>query len=111
MSVLNFLLSNWDSVLISALLGALIVYLIAKKQYAILDRIVFALVTEAEKKYGGGAGAVKLAAVIDWLYPKIPAIIRLFISGKQIERIIERVLTDARKRWSANPQLSAYIGL
>ncbi len=109
MNILNFVLSNWDSIIIVALFVALIVFLIARKQYAILDKIVFALVTEAEKQYGGGTGAVKLAAVIDWVYPKIPAIIRLFITAAQLTAIIERVLAEAQDKWKKNPNLSTYI--
>ncbi len=109
MDVLNFLLQNWDSVLVVLLVVAGIIVLIAKRQYAILDKIIFSLVTEAEKKFGGGTGAAKLAAVIEWVYPKIPAVIRLFISETQLEKLIERVLADAKVRWEKNPHLSAYI--
>ncbi|MDR3091453.1 MAG: hypothetical protein LBU36_04540 [Clostridiales bacterium] len=109
MNILNFLLTNWDSVLVIVAAGAGVVALIARKQYAILDKIVFSLVTEAEKKYGG-TGAAKLAAVVEWLYPKIPALIRLFITAAQLEKLIERVLTDAQKRWNSNPNLAAYVG-
>ncbi|GHU56991.1 hypothetical protein AGMMS49975_21520 [Clostridia bacterium] len=93
--------------MLAALVGAIV--LISKKQYTILDKIVLTLVVEAEKKYGAGTGAVKLAAVVDWLYPKIPAIIRLFITEKQIEQQIERVLTEAQKKWESNPNISTYI--
>lgn len=109
MEVINFLAQNWDSVLVVLLVVAVIIVLIAKRQYAILDKIIFSLVTEAEKKFGGGTGAAKLAAVIEWVYPKIPAVIRLFISEAQLEKLIERVLADAKKRWEKNPHLSAYI--
>jgi hypothetical protein len=110
MSILKFLLLNWDSVFIVAAVIALVVLLIVKKQYAILDKIIFALVTEAEKKYGDGTGAVKLAAVIEWVYPKIPAVIRLFITAEKLTAIIERVLGDAKERWEKNPNISTYIG-
>lgn len=109
MEILTFLLAHWDSVLVVLIFAAVLIILIAKKQYAVLDKIVFSLVTEAEKKYGGGTGAAKLAAVIEQLYPKIPAVIRLFISAAQIEKLIERVLDDAKDRWKKNPNLSAYI--
>ena len=33
------------------------------------------LVTEAEKEYGSGTGALKLASVVEKVYPKLPAII------------------------------------
>jgi hypothetical protein len=109
MNILKFLLFNWDSVLLVLAVIAAAVFAVARKQYAILDRIILALVTEAEKKYGGGTGAVKLAAVIDWVYPKIPAVVRLFITPAQIEKLIERVLTEAKDRWGKNPNLAAYI--
>ncbi len=109
MSIVNFLLLNWDSVLVVLAVIAGVIVLLVKKQYAILDRIILALVTEAEKKYGGGTGAVKLAAVIDWVYPKIPAIIRLFVTESQLVTAIERVLDEAKERWEKNKSISAYI--
>ncbi|GHU95023.1 hypothetical protein FACS1894208_07110 [Clostridia bacterium] len=109
MNILKFLLSNWDSILVVVAAAAGVIALIAQKQYAILDKIAFSLVTEAEKKYGGGTGAAKFAAVIEWLYPKIPALIRLFVTSKQLEGIIERVLSDAQKRWANSPYLAAYV--
>lgn len=109
MTIVNFLLANWDSVIIVVLALGGVIFLIVKKQYAILDRIIFALVTEAEKQYGGGTGAVKLAAVIDWVYPKIPAVIRLFITAPQLTKLIERVLAEAKANWENNPNISTYI--
>jgi hypothetical protein len=109
MAVIAFIASNWDSVLIVVAAVAIVIFLIAKKQYAILDKILFAFVTEAEKLYGGGTGALKLAAVIDWVYPKIPAVIRVFITAGKLTKIIEAVLAEAKKRWEANPSISEYI--
>jgi hypothetical protein len=109
MNILAFLIANWDSVLVALAILAGLIALVARKQFAILDNVALALVTEAEKKYGGGAGEIKLAAVVAWIYPKIPAIIRPFFSAKQIERIIERVLAEAKKKWQANPGLTASI--
>jgi hypothetical protein len=109
MTILHFLAANWDSIAVVVAFVVVVLVLIAKKQYAIIEKIVFALVTEAEKKYGDGIGTAKLAAVIDWLYPKIPALIRIFITAGQIERIIEKVLADAQKRWDSNPKLTEYI--
>lgn len=110
MNILNFLLLNWDSVLVVLAVLVGVIVLLAKKQYAILDRIILVLVTEAEKQYGGGTGAVKLAAVIDWVYPKIPAVIRLFITEAQLVAAIERVLAEAKAKWEKNPNISSYIG-
>jgi hypothetical protein len=109
MGILEFFLSNWDSVLVVLAFIVAAIILIARKQYAILDEILFALVTEAEKKFGSGTGAAKLAQVIDWVYPKIPAVIRLFITFAQLENAVERVLAGAKAKWDKNPSLAAYI--
>jgi hypothetical protein len=109
MNILMLLAANWDSVAVVVLFLAVVLVLIARKQYDILDKIIFALVTEAERLYGDGTGAVKLAAVIDWVYPKIPAVIRLFITAGQLTKMIEKVLMEAKTKWESKPNLSAYI--
>lgn len=105
MSILNFLAANWDSVLVVVIVIAAVVFLIVKKQWGLLDKMLFALVTWAEREYGGGTGNLKLAAVIEKVYPHIPAVIRLFISTATLEVLIEKALAEAKKRWDANPAL------
>lgn len=105
MKILEFLAFNWDSVAVVVVAIALIVVLIVKKQWAVLDQILFALVTWAEREYGGGTGNLKLAAVIERVYPNIPAIIRLFVSTAALEKLIEKALEEAKLRWEKNPAL------
>lgn len=105
MSIINFLVANWDSVLVVVLVIAFVAFLIAKKQWGLLDKMLFALVTWAEREYGGGTGNLKLAAVIEKIYPHIPAIVRLFVSTATLEKLIEKALEEAKKRWDKNPAL------
>ena len=105
MNILNFLLANLGSVLVVATVIAAVVFLIVKKQWELLDKIIFALVTWAEREYGSGTGKLKLAAVIEKLYPHIPAIVRMFVSTATIEALIEKALAEAKKRWVQNPTL------
>ncbi len=109
MAILNFIAGNWDSVLIILCAIGLVVGLIAKGQYAILNKIILALVTEAEKEFGGGTGKMKLAAVVGWVYDKIPSLIRRFISLEKLESLIDKVLKDAKAMWETNPDIKAYI--
>lgn len=105
MSILNFLLANWDSILVVVIVIAAVVFLIVKKQWGLLDKMLFALVTWAEREYGGGTGNLKLAAVIEKIYPHIPAIVRLFVSTATLEALVERALAEAKKQWDQNPAL------
>lgn len=105
MSILNFLATNWDSVLVVAVVIAIVTFLIVKKQWGVLDKMLFALVTWAEREYGGGTGNLKLAAVIEKIYPRIPAVIRLFITPDALVRLIEKALEKAKLEWGQNPAL------
>ena len=66
-------------------------------------------VTKAEKEFGGGTGKLKLAAVSDWIYQRIPAVLKLLFSEKDIEKLIESALEEAKKAWGTNGNLAAYI--
>lgn len=105
MSIIKFLAANWDSVLVILAAIALFVILAYRKQWNLLDQILFGLVTWAEREYGSGTGALKLAAVIEKAYPYIPAIVRIFIGAEQIERMVDKALEAAKLRWEKNPKL------
>jgi len=105
MNILRFLAANWDSVLALLLVFGVLIFLIVKKRWDLLDAVLFGLVTWAEREYGNGTGALKLAVVIEKLYPHIPAIIRAFLSAAKIEAMINKALADAKLRWEKNPKL------
>ena len=109
MKIIAFLLANWDSVLVVLAFLALIAVLIKRGETAVLNRILFGLVTKAEKEFGGGTGKLKLAAVSDWIYQRIPAVLKLLFSEKDIERMIETALEEAKKAWGNNENIAAYI--
>lgn len=109
MSFINFLLSNWDSVLVVLAVIAAFIILYRRGEIALLEKILFTLVTKAEREFGSGTGELKKAAVIQWLYERLPKIVTLIISPKEIERLIESVLTYAKQRWANNPYLTEYI--
>jgi hypothetical protein len=96
---------NWDSVLIVLAVLAFIALLALRKQWGLLDRILFSFVTWAEREYGSGTGALKLAAVLEKVYPHVPAIIRIFVPVSVLEKMIDKALADAKERWESNPKL------
>ncbi len=105
MTIIRFLTENWDNAIVLALTFGVLAYLYVKKRWGLLGKILFALVTWAEREYGSGTGALKLAAVIERLYPHIPSIIRAFISAEMIERMIDKTLQEAKLKWEKNPKL------
>lgn len=109
MNVLTFLAENWDSVLVVVAFLALVVVLIKRGETKILKQILFNLVTQAEKQFGSGTGSLKYAAVADWIYQRIPAVLKLLFTSSDIEKMIEAALEEAKKAWGANENLKGYI--
>lgn len=109
MNVLTFLAANWDSVLVVVAFLAVVVVLIKRGETKILKQILFNLVTQAEKQFGSGTGSLKYAAVADWIYQRIPAVLKLLFTSNDIEKMIEDVLEEAKKAWGANENLKGYI--
>lgn len=109
MNVLTFLAKNWDSVLVVVAFLALVVVLIKRGETKILKQILFNLVTQAEKQFGSGTGSLKYAAVADWIYQRIPAVLKLLFTSSDIEKMIETALEEAKKAWGANENLKGYI--
>ena len=109
MNVLTFLAKNWDSVLVVVAFLALVVVLIKRGETKILKQILFNLVTQAEKQFGSGTGSLKYAAVADWIYQRIPAVLKLLFTSSDIEKMIEAALEEAKLAWGANENLRGYI--
>ena len=109
MNIIQFLFANWDSVLVILAFLALIVVLVKRGETKVLNKVLFSLVTQAEKQFGGGTGKLKLAAVSDWIYQRIPAVLKLLFSEKDIESMIETALEEAKMAWGNNESIAAYI--
>lgn len=109
MNVLTFLAKNWDSVLVVVAFLAVVVVLIKRGETKILKQILFNLVTQTEKQFGSGTGSLKYAAVADWIYQRIPAVLKLLFTSSDIEKMIEAALEEAKKAWGANENLKGYI--
>ena len=109
MNVLTFLAKNWDSVLVVVAFLAVVAVLIKRGETKILKQILFNLVTQAEKQFGSGTGSLKYAAGADWIYQRIPAVLKLLFTSSDIEKMIEAALEEAKKAWGANENLKGYI--
>ena len=109
MNIIQFLAANWDSVLVVLAFLVLVVVLIKRGETKVLKKILFNLVTQAEKQFGSGTGELKFAAVADWIYQRIPAVLKLLFTEKDIADMIEAVLEEAKKAWGTNENLKEYV--
>lgn len=102
MQIIEFIISNWSDVLLVFSVLFLVVYSSFTNNIDYLKADLFSLVTEAEKIYGGKTGEIKLMYVVKKIYSKMPAVLKTFLSEKQLEKIIENVLEKAKKAWKVN---------
>lgn len=107
MVIFDFIVQYWDSILIVIGFIILMLVLIKRGETVILKQILFNLVTKAEQMYGDGTGKLKYAAVADWLYQRIPVVLKFLFTAKDIEHMIESVLEAAKIAWGTNDKLLA----
>ena len=105
----NFFLANWDIILFAIVFIAVLVYLWVRGGKSVVFKMLYAMVTEAEKEYGDGTGALKLASVIDKIYLKLPMVVRLFMTADTLQKWVETVLVEAKKTWEQNNDIQKYI--
>ena len=105
MKVLNVIIANWDFILLIIAAASIVLYAIFKGNKSVVMRMLYSLVTNAEWVYGSGTGSLKLAAVIDTIYPNLPTIIKAFISDKTLVKWVEEALAAAKEAWEKNPAL------
>ena len=105
----NFFMANWDILLFVIVLVVVLVYLWVRGGKSVIFKMLYAIVTEAEKEYGNGTGALKLASVIDKIYLKLPMVVRLLITADTLKKWVETVLQEAKKTWEQNNNIQNYI--
>lgn len=109
MEIIKILVANWDSVLVVVGFVGVIVVLVKRGETKILKTILFNLVTKAEQQLGSGTGTLKFSTVVDWLYERIPAVLKLLFTKKDIENLIEAALAEAKKQWATNENVKMIL--
>lgn len=109
MQNLAYLAQNWVAVLLVVIVAAALLYVIIRSEKSVVFKMIYSMVTEAEKEYGAGTGQLKLAAVIERLYAKLPPLIKLVVSAKTLQSWVEIVLAQAKETWEKNADINNYI--
>lgn len=109
MDIVKLLLTYWDSILVVIAFIVLVVVLIKRGEIKVLNNILYKLVTQAEREFGAGTGELKYAAVSDWIYERLPVILKFLFTAKDIDNMIETALQAAKKKWAENENLKLYI--
>lgn len=104
-----FFISIWASLLTILVFAIALAFFAIRGKKDIIAKILYALVTEAEKIYGGGTGSVKFAYVVEKAYSYLPAILKVFITYKRLKQMIENSLSAAKIKWANETRVSNYL--
>ena len=107
-----FINENLGSIIIVSvlLIVAAVLCFVAKGKYRkTAKKILLNLVFAAERKWGGGMGEVKFACVADALYDKMPFILKLIFTEKEIAKMIEEAVDRMKEILASNPNASLSI--
>ena len=77
------------------------------KKYA--SEILFYLVTEAEKEFGGGTGQLKYSAVFTWLYEKLPTLAKIILPKRVVSGLIEAAVSKMKEYLESNIKASEFV--
>lgn len=107
--MINFLQNNMaNMIVILIVLIGLFIGIKAGYEKQIKQFLLY-LVVKAEKEFGGKTGELKFAAVASWIYEKLPAIARIFISSDNIEELIEEAVELMKKYLAENENAKAIV--
>lgn len=70
-----------------------------------LKALIYSMVILAEKTFGDKTGEYKYDFVIGRIYPLIPAPLKLFITEKMLDNLIEEAVQKLKERLKDNPSL------
>lgn len=80
------------NVLVILVVIVVLILLAYKGKMGIVKRIILALVVQAELNWGSGTGKIKLVEVFGLVYERLPVIIKIFITEKQLINLIEEAV-------------------
>lgn len=85
------------TVLVCLVVLGVLILLLKSKYSAVAKRILLSLVVAAEGKYGGGTGEIKYSYVADKLHEKLPLVVQLLFTERDISRMIEDAVTNMKE--------------
>ena len=106
--MLNFIKLNLSSILVVLvfIIGLLFLYKKGKKEF--VNQVVLSLVVQAEKALGSGTGELKYVMVVENLYKILPPILKLLMSKKELDNMIEDAVEYLKKYLSEGKDLLGY---
>lgn len=91
------LLYKYASSIIFFLILILALFIMIQLGYGkYVDSLLLYFVNRAETEFGSGTGAIKKAAVITWIYEKLPVLARIIFTKNQLSDLVELAVKEMK---------------
>lgn len=100
---------NVITAVILAVIVTVCIILLQTKYKSYAAQVLFYLVTQAEREFGGGTGQLKYAAVYTWLYEQLPAMAKFILPKKTVETLIEAAVSKMKEYLASNSRASELV--
>jgi hypothetical protein len=107
--MLEFIKANLYDILTVIVFIVGCIFLVRKGYESKVKDMLLYLVCKAEELYGSGTGELKYSAVVTWVYEKLPPIMRLLFTTKQIDCYIEAAVLQMKEYLSKNNQAKSRL--
>lgn len=106
--MLEFIKMNITSILVVLffVIGLLFLYKRGKKEF--VRQVVLSLVVQAEKALGSKTGDLKYMMVVEGVYKILPPILKMLITKKELDNIIEDSVQVLKEYLSGGTTLLGY---
>ena len=106
--MIQFIQNNYISIIVTIIFVVSLLLLYKNNKKDIVKQILLSLVVQAEKALGSGTGELKYAWVVDNFYDKIPGIIKLLFTKKEIDTMIEDGVQRLKDILASGATLNSY---
>ena len=107
--MVDFIKSNLSSILFVIMVVLAMILAIRLGYIKQVKQMLLAFVIKAEKEFGGGTGEIKFAAVAGWVWERLPAVARFFISQTDVGNLIEEAVAYMKEYLSKNEKAAALV--
>ena len=108
MTVWQWIVANWPSIVVVALFVIVCIVLWKLGYKKRVKHMLYVLVAEAEQKFGSKTGEIKYAYVVERIYRYLPAILRVFFSEKEIGEYIDEAVQQLKALLDTGADLLTY---
>ncbi|MFT9495868.1 hypothetical protein [Anaerosolibacter sp.] len=107
-TIITLIMMYWFEIVAFLGVTGMVLLLYKRGREDLIKKMILSLVVDVEKKLGSGTGDLKYITVIDRLYDRLPWILRVLYTKKQIDNMIEEAVEYLKRYLADGKNLLGY---